>query len=266
VSRGDERPRYTFGDTPLAVRRLQLLAQVFEAPSRSFLDDAVTEPPRVAVDLGCGPGVSTRLLAEATAAEETLGLDTSPAFLEVAARDAPTGVAFEQHDATELPLPRAPVDLIYCRLLLAHIAAVETTVQGLASQLTARGLLLVDEMEWIDAPFPALEAYERVVVDLVGSRGAPMYAGPIVNALRDGDGWEQRSSRVRVVPIAAADAARLYRMNLETWRDDPHIRERYDRGDVDQLAGDLDALIEAPDTGEITWGVRQVVFARTPSP
>jgi hypothetical protein len=89
-----------------------------------------------------------------------------------------------------------------------------------------------------------------------------MYAGPIVDSLRHGPGWQQAASNVSVVPVATSAAARMYSMNLATWRDDPHIRERHTPDAIDQLARDLDALTESAGTGEITWGVRQVVYER----
>jgi ubiquinone/menaquinone biosynthesis C-methylase UbiE len=174
----DDLPRYTFGDTPLAARRLELLSDAFALSTRTFLAEATPRSPRVALDLGCGPGASTRLLAEATGAEHTVGVDTSAAFLELAAGQLAPGVSFVRHDATTVPLPGAPADLIYCRLLLAHVTDPAATVRAWMTQLTPGGRLLVDEMERIDAPHPVLASYEAIVVDLVASRGAPMYAGP----------------------------------------------------------------------------------------
>jgi SAM-dependent methyltransferase len=259
---GAARPTYTFGDTPLAIERLRMLAEAFEPVSRAFLQETVTTTPRRALDLGCGPGASTRLVAAATGAATTIGLDSSPAFVAAASVDAPAGVEFARHDATDLPLPHAPVDLVYCRLLLAHLPDVAGTVAGLVDQLTPDGQLLVDEMEWLDAPEPTLATYERIVVDLIGSRGAAMYAGPIIAGLEAGDGWVRRSTGVRVLTVAVADAARLYGMNLATWRDDPHVVEHHPAATIDQLAEDLAALVADPEAGTITWGVRQAVFAR----
>jgi trans-aconitate 2-methyltransferase len=262
VSDHEDGPRYTFGDSALATDRLMLLARVFDAPSRAFLTGAVTTPPRLALDLGCGPGATTRLVAEVTRAEKTVGIDTSRAFLAVAATGAPANISFEVHDATRLPLPFAPVDLIYCRLLLAHIADVAAMVAGLNGQLRVGGRLLVDELEWIETSHPVLAAYERVVVDLLASQGAPMYAGPIVDPIRRGTGWRQCSSDVRVVPVATADAAAMFRMNLTTWRDDPHIRAHHDPDEIDQIGRDLGELETSSGTADITWGIRQVVYQR----
>lgn len=259
------RPEYTFRDSPLAAERLRLVAEVFDAPSRVFLTEAVAAPPRIALDLGCGPGVTTRLVAEATGAVRTIGLDTSAAFLERAAADAPAGMEFARHDASEMPLPHAPVDLIYCRLLLAHLPDPRTTVAGLATQLATHGRLLVDDLEWIETSHPVLAAYEEVVVGLVASRGALMYAGPVVDGLREGPGWRQCSSRVRNVPVSTAAAARMFSMNLMTWRDDPYVVEHHDPDAIDRLAHDLSMLTGSTATGEITWGIRQIAYERTGS-
>src|SRR3954451_13842826 len=109
---GGARPTYTFGDTPLAIERLRMLAEVFEPASRAFLEDTVTTPPRRALDLGCGPGASTRLLASVTGAAATVGLDASPSFVAAASVAAPAGVEFACRDVTDLPWPFAPADLV----------------------------------------------------------------------------------------------------------------------------------------------------------
>jgi hypothetical protein len=67
---------------------------------------------------------------------------------------------------------------------------------------------------------------------------------------------------VRVLTVPVAEAARLYGMNLATWRDDPHVVEHHPAGVIDRLATDLAGLAADPDAGTITWGVRQAVFAR----
>src|SRR4051794_17612598 len=69
--------RYAYGDSDLAAERLALVATVFEPTSREFVQAAAPRSPALAVDLGCGPGHTTRLLHEATGAARTLGLDAS---------------------------------------------------------------------------------------------------------------------------------------------------------------------------------------------
>src|ERR1700674_1274488 len=254
------RPDYTFGDRPLAARRLELLGAVLDPSTRAFLAKAAPTSCSVALGLGCGPGVSTRLVSEVTGASSTIGVDTSEPFVTHAEGRRAVGVSFVQHDATVMPLPGAPADLITCRLLLAHVPDPVATVRTWATQLAPRGRLLVEEMEWIDVPHPVLAAYETVVLDLVTSRGAPMYAGPAVGAVDGDQGWRRIANSVRTVTVAVPTAARIYAMNLTTWRDDPHIRARHDPDHLDDLARDLAVLAASTSTDEITWGGRQVAY------
>ena len=73
--------RYTFGDSDLAVRRMDLVAQVFEPTSRALLAAAVPAGVDVALDLGCGPGHTTRLLAAVARPRRTVGVDGSERYL-----------------------------------------------------------------------------------------------------------------------------------------------------------------------------------------
>ncbi|HSO97135.1 MAG TPA: class I SAM-dependent methyltransferase [Acidimicrobiia bacterium] len=258
----DDLPRYTFGDSPVAARRLELLSDAYEDSTRAFLAEAAPVAPRVAVDLGCGLGASTRLLAAASRATRTIGVDTSAAFVAVATDRGVPGVTFVRRDATTVPLPGAPADLLYCRLLLAHVPDPPATVRAWATQLAPRGRLLIDEMEWIDAAHPVLVAYEAVVRGLVASRGAPMFAGPMVATVLGGPGWRQCHNGVRRVAIPAPIAARIYELNLRAWRDDPYIRDRHPSAELDGLAGDLADLAESSSSAPVVWAVRQIAFER----
>jgi len=64
-----------FGDTDIAARRLKVLAEVFAESTRAFLLDTVISKPRLALDLGCGPGYSTHFLADGLQCNHTAGLD-----------------------------------------------------------------------------------------------------------------------------------------------------------------------------------------------
>jgi SAM-dependent methyltransferase len=249
---------YSFGDTELARRRLELVADVFDAPSKAFVREHVDFRPELAVDLGCGPGRTTQLIAEVTGAALVVGLDMSEPFLAVAPRAAK--IVYVCADATQA-LPTCPPDLVYCRLLLAHLPEPARVIDCWARQLGAGGLLLLDEVEWIETPNAVLARYEEIVTAMVAARGAQISVGPRISGL-SGAGWRERSSEVREHPVATADAARMYAMNLTTWRHDPFVVENYDKAVLDDLAAGLDGLTSAETTGEISWGLRQVVYEK----
>src|SRR5690348_7426963 len=121
---------YTFGDSDLAAERLRLLADAFAPSSRAFVGRLGREPVRLAIDLGCGPGYTTALLAAGTGATATIGLDSSPRFLARAWRQAPRGVAFGEHDVTRVPFPAPLADLIYGRFVVTHLPDAGAAIAG----------------------------------------------------------------------------------------------------------------------------------------
>jgi trans-aconitate 2-methyltransferase len=241
---------YTFGDTDLAAQRLDVVAGVFDPITRTFLEEDLDPSPALALDLGCGPGWTTRLLVDVLRPGRTVGIDASESFLQMARKRVPEA-EFVHHDVTS-SLPVVQADLVFCRLLLAHLAEPEVVI----GRWLAQGrVVAADEVEYIDSRHPVLRAYEMIVVALVASRGGLMYAGTRIGGL---DGV--RTSRVREVEVRTGDAARMFVMNLRTWRSDPFIVDTYPAEEIDELAAALDDLATSDAVGEIDWGLRQVVI------
>lgn len=199
--------RYTFGDGEPAIRRLALVADAYEPVSREFLQHHAPGAPRVAVDLGCGPGFSTRLIASTCRPGVLIGLDSSEPFLQ-AARSIEPRARFKQHDVTRVPLPHAPADLIHARLVLAHLPDPPATLERWRQQLTPTGVLLSEELEDIKAPAGPLRDYDEMSAAIVQRGGGVMYAGPLLAA---GAGC------CVAVTVGAAVAARIYMFNVRLW-------------------------------------------------
>ena len=126
---------YAFGDTGLAARRLARLASIFEESSAAFMRRSVDFRPRLAVDLGCGPGYSTSLVANTLKPDRTVGLDNSESFLSHARATASEGVSFHLHDITTTPFPTGLCDVMFGRFELTHLRDPEAVVQLWLGQL-----------------------------------------------------------------------------------------------------------------------------------
>jgi SAM-dependent methyltransferase len=248
---------------------LALVADTFAAASTALIASAVPRGVTAAVDLGCGPGHTTRLLAEVSGAERTIGLDRSPAFV-ARARASTTrpDIAYAVHDATVLPFPTAPADAIHARLLLAHLPDPLAVAERWRSQLRAGGVLVLDEVETIHAPPGVLSDYLTVANALVASEGASMYAGPALAPL---------GGKLVELDVPAPRAAAMFAMNLSQWRADALARNLMATPELDRLASELDGITRRPrsltdrrrpgvgnrsgnEVGEpVRWVLRQVV-------
>lgn len=252
---------YSFGDTTVAQERLDLLAAVFDPPSRAFLRDMVTRPPTLAYDLGCGPGNTTRMVRDATGARRVIGLDSSAAFIQSASERSGADKfgkdEFRVWDAAD-PLPVAEPDLVYARMLLAHLAGPASLAAAWAGQLAPGGLLLLDEVERINTGNEVFTDYLTVVAARVRAAGAEMYAGPLLGAIPLGEESRVISSQVVAHPVPAGRAARLFRLNLSVWGDDPWVTARFGPDTTARLDRGLSRVRH----GEITWRIRQVAIRR----
>ncbi|MGZ4461860.1 MAG: class I SAM-dependent methyltransferase [Gaiellaceae bacterium] len=236
---------YAFRDSPLAERRLGLVAEIFDPASALFLRDQAPREPGLAVDLGCGPGFSTRLLRGAVRPREIVGVDGSESFLAAARRRLPEARFLLRNLREPLALG-APADVAYCRLVLGHLENPLAVLDGWRASLAPGGRLLVDEVEAIESDDPAFARYLDLVRELLASRGHRMEIGPLLAGR-----MPEAAVHSQIVRVAAEPArvGRMFRANLAVFGDDPLVAGRAKAID--------EALAEAK--GPIEWQLRQLV-------
>jgi trans-aconitate 2-methyltransferase len=254
---------YLFQDTDRAARRLQVLADVFAPSSRAFMQDIVSVVPQLAVDLGCGPGYTTRLLVDTTRCVRAIGLDNSEHFLTIARRNATARMSFVRHDVTQVPFPIEQSDLISCRFLLTHLREPQSVIERWATQLRPQGLLLLEEVEWIQTEHALFHTYLDIVAAMLEQQANQLYIGPLLDTLQIDNGLRRRVSRVYHLPVSTVQAATLFSLNIQSWKNQPFIRGRYSTSMIEQLEDDLRELVgTSTSEGEIEWGLRQLAYDR----
>jgi trans-aconitate 2-methyltransferase len=255
--------RYAFRDTDTATERLKILNDVFAESSGQFLRESVTFRPNLALDLGCGPGYTTHLLAELLNCERVVGLDTSERFIHLAQEGASDRVSFYMHDVTCVPFPVGPADLIYCRYLVTHLRDPQAAVETWATQLCTGGLLLIEENEWIRTGHEVFERYIGIVEAMLAGQSNDLYAGRELDRLKDTNSLKQRSSEVRRLRVPYQRAAAMFYLNIQTWKANSFIQNNYPRDEIEQLQQDLKSLSgQSSDAGYSEWGIRQLAFER----
>jgi len=255
--------KYLFGDTDLAAKRLAALDEAFGTSSRRFVSSEAGDAPSLAVDLGCGPGHTTRMLAHAWRARCAVGLDRSEHFVALADQTPAPGVSFCAHDVTNVPLPTGPCDLMYCRFLLTHLGRPEERLAAWATQLRPGGRLLAEEVESVRTRNSVFAVYIDIVAAMLDARGATLYIGRELDGLGDSGLLRRRASEVVDVGLSRPRAANLFAMNIGTWKHDDFVRTNYPAGLIDELEQDLYALSQmVTERVDIVWGMRQMAFER----
>ena len=255
---------YTFGDSELAERRLELLGTTFRDTTRDFLRAQAPTEPKLAVDLGSGPGHTTVLLRDTLHPRLTLAVDFSEAYVAATTKrvaDDPTVEVLEA-DALELPARVTDAEVIFVRMLLTHLRDPLGAVDLWLERLAPGGVLLIEEVESIETEEPALARYLALQREMLEANGNRLEIGPRLDA-ELGSHPALRSSEVATFQPGAGIAARMFGMNFGTWRDRPRWSRRTTPRSSNAIAKGLGRVATAPeDSAPITWGMRQIVLSR----
>ena len=168
-------------------------------PARDLLDRVDLRDPGLVVDLGCGPGNSTELLARRFPHAEVIGLDTSDGML-ASARARLPHLRFEKADVATWRPERAP-DLLYANASLQWVGDHGALFPRLLATLAPSGVMA------IQMPNNREEASHRLMRDVA--------ALPPWSALIGG----AAASRVRILSLEHYyDALSPEAADVDLWR------------------------------------------------
>jgi SAM-dependent methyltransferase len=253
--------QYTFGDSERAARRLELLARTYEEPSRSLIERYRPPDLALAIDLGCGPGHTTRLLHEASRARRTLGLEASDRYLAQARAAAPPGVEFAQQDVTRLGPELPAAGLVFSRFLLTHLDDPAAAVRGFRALVADGGCLLLQETAHLQGSHRAFVRYYELVAELQAHYGQVLYIGQELPRLAEGAPFEVVHFAIRRFERMAATMAELHVQNLRTWRNDPFAARAFDAAELDELETELAAIAEGRvNAGPVELGLGELAL------
>jgi trans-aconitate 2-methyltransferase len=255
--------RYTFGDNEEASARLRRLAELYEPETRELLERGGVQRPRMAVDLGCGPGWTTRLLHETLRPEQTVGLDASEKYVEEARRTQGAGLEFAVHDVTQTPFPVPAPDALLCRFLLTHLCEPGAVLARRAQISAPDCLLFIHETESMEAEHPALRRYYELVAQLQAHYGQTLEIGPALEGCVAKSGWRVVESVRRELRKPANTMAQVHLANLRTWRRDEYARQVFTAGEIDSLETSLTEIAAGSASETVVLNTaRQIIAGR----
>jgi len=249
---------YTFGTSVKAALRLEGIAEFFNPLAADLIRQYVSNQTNIAVDLGCGPGFTTNMLATSTKAKNTIGLDNSAEMLSFAMSRFPK-FQFVEHDVTKVPFPNA-ADVMYCRFLLSHLVEPVSLINKWITQLSQNGIIVIEELDSIDTENTLFNTYLSINSKLVQSQGASLYVGELLSKGRyDADVLFNDCNRL---PVRDSQAASWFYPNTITiWRDDNVISDFLTSDEIDSISDSLYEIMNSDsNTSTITWYMRRIVL------
>jgi ubiquinone/menaquinone biosynthesis C-methylase UbiE len=178
---------YALGRTPQEYERLRGQARAWEGATGRLLDQVGLAAGATCLDAGCGPGETMRLMAQRVGPHgHVAGIDV----------DAPLGAmalgmlheaghrqcTFAAHDLTAGgPVPGAPFDVVYARLLLFHVPQAAAVLARLWRAVAPGGHLVVQDYDLRSVSvLPGLDSMTeigRVINEAFDAAGCDTSAG-----------------------------------------------------------------------------------------
>jgi trans-aconitate 2-methyltransferase len=152
-------------------------------PAVDLIGRISRQAPKTIVDLGCGAGNVTRILAERWPNAEVIGVDSSSQMLEKAKSGASAAIRWIEADFAEWR-PEKPVDLVFSNAALHWYGDHETLFPALLSYVSHDGVLAIQMPRNHSAP--ALTA--------------------IYDIARDGPWVDRLEPLLRTSPVASPDS------------------------------------------------------------
>ncbi len=254
-----EQDGYVLGRTQAEYERLRAQARVWEEATGRLLDQVELGPGARCLDAGSGPGETMRQLAQRVGpAGAVVGVDADAA-LGAQAMDMLHGAGHRQCSfaAVDLegdePIPGAPFDLVYARLLLLHVSDPVAVLRRLWDAVGLGGHLVVHDYDLgaVDVlpPLETVEEWRRVVLGAFTGAGCDIRTGvrlPLLFAdagLGAPDGTDVagrleplRTARAMLAAVHSSMLPAAVAMGLTTadggerWRDD-FARDVRDHGE-----------------------------------
>jgi Methylase involved in ubiquinone/menaquinone biosynthesis len=144
-----------------AVLELRAAEPEQRAMLSAYLADVSIPQSATALDVGCGTGAVSRVLAEMPGLREVIGIDPSSLFIEKA-RELAKGISqlkFQTGDARALPFADASFDLVLFHTVLCHVPEPERALREAHRVLRPDGWLVIFDGDYPTASV-AIDAFD----------------------------------------------------------------------------------------------------------
>jgi SAM-dependent methyltransferase len=245
------------------IERLDLQAAAMAADAAIMLDRIGVAAGWRCLDLGCGPGGITDLLAARVGREgRVVGLDADPIFLEHARARAPGNVEFVQGNAYRADFPDRSFDLVHMRFVAGTAGRPEALIAEAIRLAAPGGIVALQEADIASlACHPSHPAWDRLrsaLEDLFAAVGDPHLGRRLFSLVRAG-GLADVQYRPFLLGVRSPDPMRDYLpCTIESVRAAIVERGLMSSAEIDATLADCRRHLCQPDTTFTTYTVAQV--------
>ena len=247
-------------------QRLRTLSAVLMPTTLALLDRVGIAPTARCLDVGCGGGDVTVLLAERASGGHVVGVDRDPVKIDLARAELPPHVELRVEDIADTVRAEDRYDVVYARFLLSHLADAAGWVSRLAALVAPGGHLVVEDTH-ISGMFcsPRSRAFDdagRIYRSTVAAHGGDADIGPSLPRHLHAAGLVDVGIDVVQPAGLDGDTKQILGLTLRAVADNAIAAGVTTRVELDVIDHQLRAFADRPDTVMTTapivqtWGRR----------
>lgn len=179
-------PGYVLGNLATEIKRLEIQARLFGPLSRESLLKAGIKKGMRCIDIGCGSGSVTRMMADIVGRSgRVVGVDIDEKYLEYCKSVIKqSNVEFVRHDISSSSLESiGSFDMVFSRFLFVHLRDKSRAVRSMKRLVKKGGAMVIQELDhsegsWLCYPEDRnVEALRKIYVALLKKSGGDPLAG-----------------------------------------------------------------------------------------
>ena len=208
---------YTIDESNL--ERQRLLAKVLNPLTERVLERVQVAPDSRCLDVGCGMGETTRMLARSIAPQgECVGLEQDSTLVDRASSEPWQGppVSFRAGNAEELPFEDGSFDFVFTRYLLVHLPNPLRALQEMRRVARKGGIVMAQEPDLaFICSYPSSWAYEHVPTIFDKLFADALMGRKLVGLLREANCKDVAATADVAMEYCGSDIKRIYRLTVE---------------------------------------------------
>jgi SAM-dependent methyltransferase len=163
--------------------RLAILGRVLQPTTESFLSRAGLGAGMRTLDLGCGGGDATRLIAGVVGDSDVVGIDSDPLVIAIADGHPDVGTRRPRFlVGTAEDFHEGDFDFVYARFLLTHLSDPQAVLRSLFSACPPGATIAVEDIDFAahvcDPPSSAFARFVELYQETARAHGADPCIGP----------------------------------------------------------------------------------------
>jgi ubiquinone/menaquinone biosynthesis C-methylase UbiE len=182
---------YVLGNLENEIARLEIQSAFFEQLTKQTLSRAGIRKGMRCLDIGCGSGSVTQILAEMVGKSgHVTGTDVDEKYIRYCLDYKPQpNIDFIQDDIYNSSLPSESFDVVYSRFMFVHLKDARKAIRSMKHLVKREGTIVIEELDhapdsWLCFPEnPSVRILREVYVALVEKAGGDPFAGRKIYSL-----------------------------------------------------------------------------------